>query len=216
MHTKYNKFLIASFVIVSILGIYSYLHNDLKSEAAVDEDSSLTSSLDTTSSAVPAVTASSNQLALDTAFLAQLISLTNIKVDDSLFADKAFGLLKDNNIKLEPVPYGRINPFSPTEASIASNRLVSSVKTNLPTSITNKSVVLNGSLEGSSTSDNLYFEYGTTEALGRITPKATPSLVGSFASNVIGLTGKTPYFFRAVANINGSVILGDIISFNTN
>lgn len=215
MHTKYNKFLIISFVIVSILGVYSYLHNDIiKSEAAVD-DGSLTSSLDTTGT-VPVATTSSNQLAEDTAFLSQLISLTNIKVDDSLFTDKAFGLLKDNNIKLEPVPYGRTNPFSPTEASIASNTFVSPVKTNPPTSVTNKSAVLNGQLEGSATSLNMYFEYGNTEAMGRFTPKATPSLVGSFASNVIGLTMKTPYFYRAVANINGSVILGDIISFNTN
>lgn len=216
MHTKYNKFLIISFVIVSIFLVYTYFDNKIKSEAAVAEDGSLTSSLDTTGAIPAPTTVSSNQLAEDTAFLSQLISLTNIKVDDSLFTDKAFGLLKDNNIKLEPVPYGRTNPFSPTEASIASNTFVSPVKTNPPTSVTSTSAVLNGQLEGSATSLNMYFEYGNTQAMGRFTPKATASLVGSFASNVIGLTGKTAYFFRAVANINGSVILGDIISFNTN
>ncbi|MFA6355046.1 MAG: hypothetical protein WCW65_01305 [Candidatus Paceibacterota bacterium] len=215
MHTKYNKFLIVSFIIVSIFGIYSYFYNDLKSEAAVDdEDASLTSSLDSTA-VVPTPTSSSNQLAEDTAFLSKLASLTTIKVDTTLFTDKAFELLKDNNIRLEPVPYGRINPFAPTESAIASNRPAIILKTNPPTLITNRSVVLNGSLEGA-TSDNLYFEYGVTQALGRVTPKATPSLVGSFASNVIGLATKTQYFFRAVANVNGNIILGDIIPFYTN
>lgn len=213
MHTKYNKFLIVSFIIVSILGFYSYFYNDLKSEAALDEDSPLSSSLDTTT--IPPPTNSNNQLVEDTAFLSKLISLTRIKVDASLFSDKAFQLLVDNNIKLEPVPYGRINPFSSTKSSITNNKLIVLLKTNLPTLITKNSAVLNGSLEGA-TSDNIYFEYGTTEALGQVTPKATHSLVGSFASNVIGLKSKTTYFFRAIVNINGSVILGEIIPFNTN
>lgn len=213
MHTKYHKFLIASFIIVSILGAYSYFYNDLKSEAAGEDTNSLSSSLDTTT--IPITTNSSNQLIEDTAFLSKLGSLTRINVDASLFSTKAFELLVDNNIKLEPVPYGRINPFSPTETSLTNNRPVLSIKTNLATQITKNSVILNGSLDGA-TSDNIYFEYGTTEALGQVTPKATHSLVGSFASNLIGLTSKTTYFYRAAANINGNVILGDTVTFNTN
>lgn len=218
MHKKYNKFLIISFIIVSIFGVYSYFYNDLRSEAATvdEEDSPLTSSLDTTTTA-PNTATTSSQVTEDTAFLMKLVSLTKIKIDASLFADKAFQLLMDNNIKLESVPYGRTNPFSPTTSSVANtnNKIVFLLKTNPVTLVTNKSVVLNGSLEGA-TSDNIYFEYGTTETLGKVTPKVIPSSIGNFASNLIGLTSKTTYFFRAVAFVNGALTLGDIMSFTTN
>lgn len=218
MHKKYNKFLIVSFIVVSILGVYSYFYNDLRSEAAtaVDEDSPLTSSLDTTTTTSNTVT-TSNQVTEDTAFLMKLVSLTRIKVDASLFTNKAFQLLVDNNIKLEAVPYGRTNPFSPTTSSVinTNNKITFLLKTNPATLVTSKSAILNGSLEGA-TSDNIYFEYGTTETLGKVTPKVIPSLIGNFASNLIGLTSKTTYFFRAVASVNGALTFGDITSFTTN
>ena len=219
MHKKYNKFLIASLIIASILGVYSYFYSGSNSEAAtVDgEDSPITSSLNTTTTSTNTTVATSNQVAEDTAFLMKLVSLTKIKVDKSLFSNKAFQLLVDNNIKLEAVPYGRTNPFSPTDGSMVNtnSKVVFSLKTNPATLITSKSVILNGSLEGA-TSDNIYFEYGLTDTLGKVTPKVIPSLVGNFASNLIGLTSKTTYFFRAVANINGALTFGDITSFTTN
>ncbi|MCX6753922.1 MAG: hypothetical protein NTV03_02620 [Candidatus Nomurabacteria bacterium] len=219
MHKKYNKFLIVSFIIVSILGVYSYFYNDLRSEAAttVDGESPLTSSLDTTITSTNTVT-TSNQVTEDTAFLMKLVSLTRIKVDASLFTNKAFQLLVDNNIKLEAVPYGRTNPFSPTTGSVlntTNNKITFLLKTNPATLVTSKSAILNGSLEGA-TSDNIYFEYGTTDTLGKVTPKVIPSLIGNFASNLIGLTSKTTYFFRAVASVNGALTFGDITSFTTN
>ena len=81
--------------------------------------------------------------------------------------------------------------------------------------MTNKSAVLNGSLEGI-TSNNMYFEYGLVEPLDKVTPKVTPSSIGSFAVSISPLTSKTTYLYRAVANINGVLVYGDIISFNTN
>jgi hypothetical protein len=218
MHKKYNKFLIVSFIVVSILGVYSYFYNDLRSEAAttVDGESPLTSSLDTTTTTTNTVSTSS-QATEDTAFLMKLVSLTKIKIDSSLFTNKAFQLLVDNNIKLEAVPYGRTNPFSPTTGSVTNinNAVTILLKTNPATLVTSKSAILNGSLEGA-TSDNIYFEYGMTNTLGKVTPKVIPSLIGSFASNLIGLTSKTTYFFRAAANVNGALTLGDITSFTTN
>lgn len=219
MHKKYNKFLIISFIIVSIFGVYSYFYNDLRSEAATavdEEDSPLTSSLDTTTTAPKTVT-TSNQVTEDTAFLMKLVSLTKIKIDTSLFTNKAFQLLVDNNIKLEAVPYGRTNPFSPTTNSVTNtnNKITFLLKTNPATLVTSKSAILNGSIEGA-TSDNIYFEYGTTETLGKVTPKVIPSLVGNFASNLIGLTSKTTYFFRAAAFVNGTLTLGEIMSLTTN
>jgi hypothetical protein len=212
MHKKYNKFLIVSFVGVLILGVYSYFYNDLKSEAATD--SSLASSLDTTNTTGGEV-AVSDQTAQDTAFITKLFSLTTIKVDTSLFTEQSFKLLVDNNIKLEPVPYGRTNPFAPTDKNAVSNKVTFSVKSNPASGISNLSAVLNGSIEGA-TSNNIYFEYGTDQALGKVTPKVIPSLVGNFAFRILALTPKTTYYFRTVANVNGALTFGEIISFNTN
>jgi len=212
MHKNHNKFLVISFVGVLILGVYSYFHNDLINKA-FSADSSLTSSLGATT---PVSTNNvSAQASEDTAFLMNLASLTNITIDTSLFTDKSFNLLNDNSIKLEPVPYGRTNPFSPTDSALAPASVSTVLHTNPATLITNKSAIFNGLLEGA-VSDNVYFEYGNTETMGKVTPKVTTSLVGSFASIVTGLTSKTTYFYRSVANINGVKTPGEIISFNTN
>ncbi len=212
MHKKYNKFLIVSFVGVLVLGVYSYFYNDLKSEAA-SSDSSITSSLATTDGT--GVDTGSSKAAEDTAFITKLFSLTTIKVDTSLFSEQSFKLLVDNNIKLDPVPYGRTNPFAPTDKVTTNNKNAFTLKTNPASMISNQSAVLNGSIEGA-TSNNIYFEYGTDQTLGKVTPKVTPSLVGNFASRIVLLTSKTAYFYRTVANINGVITFGEIISFNTN
>jgi hypothetical protein len=115
MHKKYSKFLIFSFLAVSIFGIYSYFYNDLKSEAAAtttDEEGGLTSSL-ATDTATTATSSQGSQAAEDTAFLMKLASLKNIKIDTSLFTDQGFMTLVDNNVILDQAPYGRVNPFSP-------------------------------------------------------------------------------------------------------
>ena len=213
MHRKYNKFLIVSFVAVLIFGVYSYFYRNLKSEAATS-DNALTSSLNTTGT--PAVsTTGSSTFSEDSAFLVKLNSLKNIKIDVSIFESQAFKLLVSNNIKLDPVPYGRVNPFSPIDKPVVTNKIAYTLKTNPVSAVTNKSAVLNGSLEGI-TSNNMYFEYGLVEPLDKVTPKVTPSSIGSFAVSISPLTSKTTYLYRAVANINGVLVYGDIISFNTN
>ena len=214
MHRKYNKFLIVSLVAVVILGVYSYFYNNLKSEAAAG-DNALTSSLNTTGSPTTAASNSSSTFSEDSAFLLKLNSLKKIKIDVSIFDNQAFKLLVSNSIKLDPVPYGRINPFSPTDKPVITNKVTYTLKTNPVSALTNKSAVLNGSLEGI-TSNNIYFEYGLAEPLDKTTPKVTPSSIGSFASSISALTSKTTYMYRAVANINGALVYGDIISFNTN
>ncbi|MEI7688588.1 MAG: hypothetical protein WCI91_00175 [Candidatus Nomurabacteria bacterium] len=214
MHRKYNKFLIVSLVAVVILGVYSYFYNDLKSEAAAG-DNALTSSLNPTGSPVATSTSGTSTFSEDSAFLLKLNSLKKIKIDVSIFDSQAFKLLVSNTIKLDPVPYGRINPFSPTDKPVVTNKVTYTLKTNPVSALTAKSAVLNGSLEGA-VSNNIYFEYGLVEPLDKMTPKVTPSSIGSFASNIISLTPKTTYLYRAVANINGALVYGDIISFNTN
>jgi len=93
--------------------------NDLKSEAAVDEEGALSSSLDTGTSSSPSIIVPTGKASEDTAFLMKLASLNNIKIDVSIFTDQSFQILVDNKIKLEPVPYGRKNPFSPVEGFIS-------------------------------------------------------------------------------------------------
>lgn len=216
MHKKYNKFLIVSFIGVSILGFYSYFYNDLNSEAASDDDSALSSSLGN-SNAISSVAASGGSKASeDTAFLMKLASLKSIKINTSILGSSSFKSLVDNDIKLEPAPFGRVNPFAPVAGFVVNNNEPTfSIITIDATLITNKSATLNGTIEGAS-SNNIYFEYGTTEALGKVTPKVTPNLAGSFNSSLALLLPKTTYFFRSVANINGTLSYGEIISFNTN
>lgn len=210
MHKKYNHFIILSVVLFSIFAVYSYFDNQLKSEAA--GDGSLTSSLGSVG-VVPV--SDTNKTSEDTAFLMKLNSLTRIRIDTSLFSNQSFNLLNDNNIKLEPVPYGRINPFAPTEERIIISKTISNVITNPATLISDKSAVLNGGIEGP-TSSNIYFEYGKTQSLGKITSKVIPSLIGNFASNISGLDPATTYYFRSVAVVNGKQSFGEILSFNTN
>lgn len=212
MHNRYhhNKFLIVSFIGFIILGFYVYFYNDM-SEAS--GDSAMTSSLTTT--AVAPTSGASNEAATDTAFLMKLASLTKIKIDTSLFSDQSFKILVDNNIKLESVPYGRPNPFSPTSERSAVIKPSFYIRTSPATLITMKSAVLNGSLEGA-TSNSIYFEYGETLTLGKVTSKVTPTSNGSFSSSLNLLPPKTTFFYRAAANINGVISFGNIMSFNTN
>lgn len=47
-------------------------------------------------------------------FLTFLLNVRNIKLDDSVFSDSSFGLLKDSSIELvQDGTEGRINPFAP-------------------------------------------------------------------------------------------------------
>lgn len=211
-HRKYSTFLILSFIAVSIFGGYSYLYN-LKSEAS-SSDNALSSSLDTVSNSLSGKNVS-DKTNEDIAFLMKLASLNRINIDTSLFGNRSFKLLVDNNIKLDPVSPGRPNPFSPTDKVFVNSKTVSPLKTISATSISSNGAVLNGSIEGA-TSNNIYFEYGNTEALGKVTPKVIPSLVGNVGYNLTLLTPKTKYFFRVSANINGAIVSGDIMSFITN
>ncbi len=212
-HRKYSTFLIISFALVSLMGGYSYFSNDLKSEAATS--SGLSSSLDGKTSTSRTSTTINKKTAEDTAFLKKLASLSKIDIDTSIFESQNFRLLVDNNIKLEKVAYGRANPFSPTDRIVTDNKPAYVLITSAATAITATSAVLNGSIEGT-TSNNIYFEYGTTETLGKTTAKVIPSLVGGLGANISALTPKTKYFYRVAANINGIINFGEIMSFSTN
>ncbi len=211
-HRKYSNFLVLLFVAVSILGVYRYFASDLKATAATQ--SGLTSSLSDSDNSKTSTTTTNKKTLEDISFLKTLSSLNQIKIDSSLFEEMIFRSLVDNNIKLEKVPYGRKNPFSPVDRTV--NNISSFLISALPaTGITTNSAQLNGSLEGV-TSTNIYFEYGSSEAFGKITQKVTPSLVGGLVVNVNQLNSKTKYFYRVVVNVNGILSYSETMSFITN
>lgn len=214
-HRKYSNFLILSFVAISIFGFYRYFSSDLKATAATS--SGITSSLnDNSDPTFTSSDASINKKTLeDISFLKTLSSLNKIKIDTSLFEDRNFRLLVDNNIKLEKAPYGRANPFLPVDKIVSNDKPAFLLSTLPATGITKNSAQLNASIEGA-TSNNIYFEYGPIETFGKTTQKVVPSLVGGLVSSVNQLSSKTKYFYRVVASVNGVITYGDSMSFVTN
>ena len=209
MHKTYNKLLIVLAIAILLGGIYTYSSNNLSIQAA---DSSLTSSAPEEGSNI----SNNDKISQDTAFLYTLTSLTSIKIDKSLFADSSFNALNDNTVLIEPSVTGRDNPFAPISNNSQAGVQASPVITDVPAQITEKSAVLNGTTNNTTGVSSVYFEYGPTPALGKITPTTKQSLIGSFGVSITGLTPKTAYFFRAAAKINGAIRYGDIISFSTN
>ena len=214
MTNIYNKFLIAFAFIIILGGTYTYFANGLGVQAA---DSSLSStSGDSTTILDPGAT-TNDKIAQDTAFLYTLTSLTRIKIDDTLFKDSAFNSLVDNTVVLDPSTPGRANPFAPVKAiSQFTNAQVSPVVTNAPAQVTATTAILNGTTNNAQGVSSVYFEYGTSPLFGKFTAPAKQSLIGSYGTNITGLTPATPYFFRAAAKVNGTLYYGDMISFSTN
>lgn len=208
MRKIYHKFLIVFVITIIFGGLYVYSSNSLKSEAALS--SSLGNSL-------PQSSSSDDKIASDISFISTLVNLNRITIDTTLFENKAFQLLKDNTVKLEPVPSGRENPFAPLESgSFASSPYSSPLKTNEPIDVTDKTAVLSGSVNNVDGVNSGYFEYGLTEELGQKTNTSNTSLIGTFISNITNLNPTTTYFYRACARIGGSNLCGNIVSFETN
>ena len=204
-------------IVILIGGAYLYFSNDLNSGTIVPVafGSSLTSSTGVES--FPASSFIGDKISSDISFLTTLVSLKKIKIDTSLFTNKSFNALQNNAVKIEPVIAGRINPFAPIDANMISNILsTSKVVTDQPTQVTDKTAVLNGTINTVSGVTDTYFEYGTTVNLGIVTAIVKQSLVGTFIKNVLGLTPKTNYFFKACAKINNIAFCGEVVSFTTN
>jgi hypothetical protein len=217
MKRIYNNFLIISTIAIFIGGSYLYFSKDLNSNGIVPVafGSSLSNLSGVEVSAVNPVT--ENKISSDILFLTALVSLKNIKIDATLFTNKSFNKLKDNAVKIDQVQAGRINPFAPISANKSSNTVSAlKVTTDQPTQITNKTVVLNGTiLEMNGVTDS-YFEYGPTINLGNITGTVEKSLIGAFFKNISGLNSKTTYYFKACSKINNANFCGDVVSFTTN
>lgn len=210
MNRIYHKFLIVFTIFVLLGGLYLYFSNSIKSEAA------LTSSLDSSLQGTGLGTID-EKINSDIAFIATLASLTKIKIDTTLFTNKSFQNLNDNTVNLEAGIPGRGNPFSPIKFdNLGNSPYSSSVTTNEPFEVKSKTAVLSGSVSEVALVTGAYFEYGPTEQLGQKTGTATVSLIGTFISNVINLSSKTTYFYKACAKISGVTYCGEVVSFYTN
>jgi hypothetical protein len=194
--------------------MYLYFSHGLSVQAATPSSTSDLSS--SGSSSVSLLGMNNDAIGVDTAFLLKLTTLTKIRIDTSIFSDHAFQALNDNTVNLEPVAPGRPNPFAPIDTLVpVTASSLSPVVTSQATQVTSKTAILNGTINIAGVSST-YFEYGPTEALGKLTPPVKQSLIGTFVTNVTGLSPKTTYFFRAVAKAGTVPIYGDIASFNTN
>ena len=217
MKIIYNKFLIISTIFLFISGVYLYFSNQLNSETIVPVafGSSLSS---TTGEEVNLATSlAGDKISSDISFLSTLVSLNKINIDTTLFTNESFKILVNNAVKIEPVVAGRSNPFAPIDINKINSIIVTpNVVTNQPTQITDKTAILNGTVNSINGVANTYFEYGTTQDLKLFTSVVEQSLVGTFIKNVLDLTPKTNYFFRACAKVNNIALCGDIVSFMTN
>lgn len=107
-------------------------------------------------------------------------------------------------------PDVKVTPAPPAPV-VSSSKVV----TDPPTQITDKTAVLNGTVNTTSGVTDAYFEYGTSDKLGTTTAIVKLSLVGTFIKNITGLTSGTPYFYKACAKINKVATCGEVVSFNT-
>lgn len=171
----------------------------------------------------PALGGASSLLTTDDAaisdkFLALLLNMRTLKLDQSIFSDVAFTSLKDFSTTITPETNpGRANPFAPIGVdAVGAQALV--VTTGQIVGVTKDSAMFVGSLPAGSVVTKRYFEYGTVSAVPLPNTTAgvqADTVSGVFTFTVTGLIPNTTYYVRAAALANGTTSYGEIISFKT-
>jgi hypothetical protein len=92
-----------------------------------------------------------------------------------------------------------------------------SVQTNSPTYISANSVTLNGNLSMSyiGGSSFVWFQWGTDTNYGSTTFQQTLGYPGAFSQPLGSLSPNSTYHFRAVAQVSGSTVYGQDMTFST-
>ena len=88
--------------------------------------------------------------------------------------------------------------------------------TKTATNIEKTQAVLNASFDGNGSNTDVWFRYGKTTSLGKITSAVSRgSGSGNFSQLIVNLESNTPYYFQAVAINENGVVAGSILSFTT-
>jgi len=114
-----------------------------------------------------------------------------------------------------PYPYSYNCGYGSTDPSCTS-QYAGDFITTTATNVGTTTARLNGLVVNTNVPFVSYFEYGTTNGLGQTTVFQNLSPVQSFNYfDTISVSPNTTYFYRAVGQINGTVIRGNIVSFTT-
>lgn len=91
------------------------------------------------------------------------------------------------------------------------------IETRSATSVTSASAVLVGAVNPQGSADTVrWFEWGTTQSLGKQTPKANQGTsAGDFSYSISDLQPNTIYYYKAVAQNANGVVTGSLFSFQT-
>lgn len=102
-----------------------------------------------------------------------------------------------------------------TTASKTSVQAMSNSGSGIVTDCT--SATINGFLGlNGSDSASVWFEWGPTQSLGRVTPRQTFTTDSNFSQIITGLTEGTTYYYRAVGENDSGIEYGEIRSFTVN
>lgn len=204
-------------VIVVAIGYFGYSYFFKKGATTTDTGSGLTT---TAGINTPTDTSSSTDTGASTGadlsgdFLATLLSVQSINLDDRIFTNPAFTSLQDFSRPLLPdTNPGRPNPFAPLGSD--AQGVSTQISTSNPSLITANTSILNGTLTVEDSSAMRWFAYGTTLALGSTTVQKAQTTPGAFAETIIGLTPNTTYYVKAMASIGGQTVAGNLITWVT-
>jgi len=201
-------------VAVIILGVIGYKVFLAKKAPASTSSLQTTAGAGAGTSTAASDTTSSTTASVGQDFLASLLNIQSIKLDDTLFSSPAFAVLQDFNRPIPPdTNPGRPNPFAPIGVDTAATSV--QVSTSIPSSVTSKTSTLNGTLSVGDPTATRWFEYGTTPSLGTMTPPKSQANPGTFAEQIAGLLPNTTYYVRAAALIGGLPVSGNTVQWKT-
>jgi hypothetical protein len=128
------------------------------------------------------------------------------------------GLDNDNDgYRDYPSDIGCTSSTDPDEYNYTQPVNTQSVFTGVPTNITQTSARLNGTLtQYSGYNTQVYFKWGLNQNVVNTTGAQSLNSSNSFFDTLTNLSANTVYYYKAVANSNGSIVEGDLQVFKTN
>lgn len=149
-------------------------------------------------------------------FAMMLSSIKSIAIDDSIFSNPAYKMLRDHPISIGTDIIGRSNPFAPVGVDDVDLSNAPVVQTLQPGKVTSTSAELSAQVSFSTTAPvTVVFQYGPTDQFGSVTPPMTFSKSGTAVVTISGLLSNTKYFVQAVAVVGSTTSNGNTMTFTT-